>query len=134
MVKAAAETPQQFAGGTADVEQQQHQADKEGKHPAEVKGALAREDKSAEAGAAGPALQLLDFDIAAGIWRGSVLYLTKQAGQLAGRQPLLHLQTLVGISCPNSESALMRSAAACHWAWQHESCQTMAEPCYLPFL
>ena len=98
MVKAAAETPQQFAGGTADVQQQQQQADKDGKHPAEVKGALAREAQSAEAGVAGPALQLLDFDIAAGIWRGSVLYLTCQTGQNAGREPLLHLQTLVGLS------------------------------------
>lgn len=91
MVKAAADTPEQFAGGTANVEHQQQEAEKQGKHPAEVKGALAREDRSAETGVAGPALQLLDFDIAAGVWRGSVLYLTK----LGGQGPLLDLQTLV---------------------------------------
>lgn len=91
MVKASADTPQQFAGGTANVEHQQQEADKQGKHPAEVKGALAREDRSAEVGVAGPALQLLDFDLAAGLWRGSVLFLTK----LGGQAPLLHLQTLV---------------------------------------
>ena len=91
MVKAAADTPEQFAGGTANVEHQQQVAEKQGKHPAEVKGALAREDRSAETGVAGPALQLLDFDIAAGVWRGSVLYLTS----LGGQSPLLHLQTLV---------------------------------------
>lgn len=39
------------------------------KHPAATKGALAREDRSAEPGVyvAGPALQLLDFDTSAGV-------------------------------------------------------------------
>ena len=93
MVKASADTPQQFAGGTANVEHQQQEAEKQGKHPAEIKGALAREDRSAEIGAAGPALQLLDFDFTTGTWRGSVLYLTK----LQSQSPLLQLQTLVRV-------------------------------------
>lgn len=106
MVKASADTPQQFAGGTDNVEQQQQEAADQGKHPAEVKGALAREDKSAEAGVAGPALQLLDFDLAAGIWRGSVLYLTK----LGGQPPMLHLQTLV---CAMLRCAVLRGNVLC---------------------
>ena len=92
MVVAGAQTPQDFADESPTVQAQQQQAEAQGKHPAEVGGTLTRgEDESDALGVAGPALQLNSYDIEAGIWQGSVLYLTKQ-GVLS---PLLHLQTVV---------------------------------------
>lgn len=97
MVVAGADTPAEFASDSPAVQAQQERAETQGKHPAEVPGVLSRGDASAEAGVAGPALQLNDFDVDAGIWQGSVLYLTKQGTQ----SPLLHLQTVVS-STPRS--------------------------------
>lgn len=91
MVVAGADTPEQFAEGSTTVDAQQQQAEEQGKHPAEVPGTLNRGDASDEAGVAGPALQLNRYDIEAGIWQGSVLYLTK-AGMPS---PVLQLQTAV---------------------------------------
>ncbi len=82
---------QQFAEGSTTVDAQQQQAEEQGKHPAEVPGTLNRGDASDEAGVAGPALQLNRYDIEAGIWQGSVLYLTKAGVQ----SPVLQLQTAV---------------------------------------
>ncbi len=93
MVVAGADTPQQFAEGSTTVDAQQQQAEEQGKHPAEVPGTLNRGDASDEAGVAGPALQLNRYDIEAGIWQGSVLYLTK-AGMPS---PVLQLQTAVSL-------------------------------------
>ncbi|KAL3136206.1 hypothetical protein ABBQ32_007220 [Trebouxia sp. C0010 RCD-2024] len=91
MVVAGADTPAEFALGSQTVQAQQDRAESQGKHPAEVPGTLSRGDASAEAGVAGPALQLNNFDVDAGIWQGSVLYLTKQS-----TQPVLQLQTVDG--------------------------------------
>lgn len=93
MVVAAADTSQQFAEGSTTVDAQQQQAEEQGKHPAEVPGVLNRGDASNEAGVAGPALQLNRYDIEAGIWQDSVLYLTK-AGVPS---PVLQLQTAVSL-------------------------------------
>ena len=91
MVVAGSDTPQQFAEGSTTVDAQQQQAEEQGKHPAEVPGALNWGDASNEAGVTGPALQLNRYDIEAGIWQGSALYLTK-AGMPS---PVLQLQTAV---------------------------------------
>ena len=91
MVVAGADTQQQFAEGSTTVDAQQQQAEEQGKHPAEIPGTLNGGDASDEAGVAGPALQLNRYDIEAGIWQGSVLYLTK-AGMPS---PVLQLQTVV---------------------------------------
>ena len=91
MVAAGADTPAEFAEDSPTVGAQQDKAQAQGKHPAEVPGTLNRGDTSAEAGVAGPALQLNNFDVGACTWQGSVLYLTKQAVQM----PLLQLQTTV---------------------------------------
>lgn len=91
---AGADTPAEFAEGSPTVQAQQDRAEFQGKHPAEVPGTLSRGDASAEAGVAGPALQLNNFDVDAGIWQGSVLYLTKQGTQ----SPMLQLQTVVSLS------------------------------------
>lgn len=91
MVVAGADSPAEFAEGSPTVQAQQDRAEAQGKHPAEVPGTLNRGDKSAEAGVAGPALQLNNFDVDAGLWQGSVLYLTKQGIQ----SPILQLQTVV---------------------------------------
>ena len=88
---AGADTPAEFAEGSPTVQAQQDKAETQGKHPAEVPGTLSRGDASAEAGVAGPALQLNNFDVDAGIWQGSVLYLTKQGIN----SPVLQLQTEV---------------------------------------
>lgn len=94
MSVAGADTPAEFAQGSPTVQAQQDSAEIQGKHPAEVPGTLRRDDASAEAGVAGPALQLNNFDVDAGIWQGSVLYLTKQDTQ----SPMLQLQTVVSLS------------------------------------
>ena len=91
MVVAGADSPAEFAEESPTVQAQQDRAEAQGKHPAEVPGTLNRGDKSAEAGVAGPALQLNNFDVDAGLWQGSVLYLTKQGIQ----SPMLQLQTVV---------------------------------------
>ena len=93
MVVAGAETPRQFADGSVTVDAQQQQAEEQGKHPAEVPGTLNRGDDSDDAGVAGPALQLNNYDIEAGLWLGSVLYLTK----LGMQSPVLQLQTVVSV-------------------------------------
>ncbi len=93
MVVAGADTPEEFAGGSTTVGAQQQQAEQQRKHPAEVPGTLNRGDESDAAGVAGPALQLNNYDIQAGIWQGSVLYLTK----LGGKAPVLQLQTVVSL-------------------------------------
>ncbi len=93
MVVAGADTPQQFAEGSTTVDARQQQAEEQGKHPAEVPGTLNRGNASDEAGVAGPALQLNRYDIEAGIWQGSVLYLTKAGMQF----PVLQLQTAVSL-------------------------------------
>ena len=114
---AGADTPAEFAEGSPTVQTQQERAETEGKHPAEVPGTLNRGDASAEAGAAGPALQLNSFDVDAGIWQGSVLYLTKQGNH----SPVLQLQTVVSFrsnlldSMPNVDSivSFMSTISAC---------------------
>ena len=88
-----ADTPAEFANDSPTVQAQQDRAETQGKHPAEVPGTLSRGDESAEAGFAGPALQLNNFDLDAGIWQGSVLYLTKQGTH----SPMLQLQTVVSL-------------------------------------
>lgn len=93
MVVAGADTPAEFASDSPTVRAQQDRAATQGKHPAEVPGTLTRGDASAEAGVAGPALQLNNFDVDAGIWQGSVLYLTKQGTD----SPVLQLQTVVSL-------------------------------------
>lgn len=110
MVVASADTPQQFAQGSTTVDAQQQQADEQGKHPAEVPGTLSRGgDASDDAGVAGPALQLNNYDIEAGIWQGSVLYLTK----VGVASPVLQLQTAVGHhgSCSCACSALWHESS-----------------------
>ena len=59
-------------------------------------------------GVAGPALQLNNFDIEAGIWQGSVLYLTK-AGVAS---PVLQLQTAVRLQGSYTVHGVMLYAVA----------------------
>lgn len=93
MVVAGADTPAEFASDCPTVQAPQDRAATQGKHPAEIPGTSTRGDASAEAGVAGPALQLNYFDVDAGTWQGSVLYLTKQGTH----SPVLQLQTVVSL-------------------------------------